>query len=104
MNHTELPWKMEEQNIHTGSICTCHGDKDTWFEVWTQNWSNGIDAEANAAFIVKACNNHYKILDLLDEARLQIEYLHSKFKETGSGNIVLYRIEEAIKQVEDDNE
>lgn len=33
------------------------------------------------------------LIDLLDEARLQIEYLHKKFKETGSGNNVLARIE-----------
>jgi spore coat polysaccharide biosynthesis protein SpsF (cytidylyltransferase family) len=34
-----------------------------------------------------------KLIDLLDEARLQIEYLHKKFGETGSGNNVLARIE-----------
>jgi hypothetical protein len=33
------------------------------------------------------------LLDLLDEARLQIEYLHKKFGATGSGNNVLARIE-----------
>jgi hypothetical protein len=33
------------------------------------------------------------LIDLLDEARVQIEYLHKKFGETGSGNNVLARIE-----------
>jgi hypothetical protein len=33
------------------------------------------------------------LIDLLDEARIQIEYLHKKFGETGSGNNVLSRIE-----------
>lgn len=32
----------------------------------------------------------------LAEARLQIEYLHEKFGETGSGNAVLARITEAL--------
>ena len=33
---------------------------------------------------------------ILAEARLQIEYLHEKFGETGSGNAVLARITEAL--------
>jgi hypothetical protein len=36
---------------------------------------------------------HQPLIDLLDEARIQIEYLHKKFGETGSGNNVLARIE-----------
>lgn len=36
------------------------------------------------------------LLTLLDEARLQIEYLHKKFGATGSGNNVLSRIETAL--------
>lgn len=34
--------------------------------------------------------------ELLAEARLQIEYLHDKFKETGSGNTVIARIRLAL--------
>jgi hypothetical protein len=40
--------------------------------------------------------NAQGLLNLLDEARLQIEYLHKKFGETGSGNNVLARIETAL--------
>lgn len=36
------------------------------------------------------------LIDLLDEARLQIEYLHEKFGATGSGNNVLARIDTAL--------
>ena len=36
------------------------------------------------------------LLDVLKEAVLQIEYLHSKFKITGSGNAVLSRARAAI--------
>jgi len=46
-----------------------------------------------------------ELADLLDEAHLQIEYLHEKFGETGSGNNVLSRIETALakyKEVSND--
>ena len=36
--------------------------------------------------------------DLLEEAVLQIEYLHKKFKETGSGNNVLSRIKTFLEK------
>lgn len=36
------------------------------------------------------------LVDILDEARLQIEYLHKKFGETGSGNNILGRIKTAL--------
>lgn len=55
------------------------------------NWDNAKeDYEAGAtAWAAKTCG----LIDLLDEAHLQIEYLHKKFGETGSGNNVLARIE-----------
>jgi len=37
------------------------------------------------------------LIKILEEARLQIEYLHNKFKPTGSGNSLLSRIETAIQ-------
>lgn len=37
---------------------------------------------------------------VLKEAKLQIEYLHGKFKETGSGNQVLAKIESVLNQAE----
>lgn len=37
-----------------------------------------------------------KLTDILDEARLQIEYLHKKYGEKGSGNNILARIETAL--------
>ena len=36
------------------------------------------------------------LLGALEEAALQIEYLHGKFQETGSGNAVLARARAAI--------
>lgn len=37
--------------------------------------------------------------ELLEEAVLQIEYLHSKFGQTGSGNSVLSRLKTAIEKL-----
>lgn len=49
---------------------------------------------ANAALICAAP----EMLDVLKEAKLQIEYLHKKFGETGSGNSVISRIETVIEK------
>jgi hypothetical protein len=40
------------------------------------------------------------LLAPLKEAEVQIDYLHDKFGETGSGNAVLARIREAIAKAE----
>lgn len=50
--------------------------------------------EANAKLIAAAP----EMLDALEEARLQIKYLHKKFQKTGSGNNVLNMIDTIIKK------
>ncbi len=44
-----------------------------------------------------------ELINLLKEAQIQIEYLHEKFKETGSGNQVLAKIKQAIAKAEGKN-
>lgn len=39
-----------------------------------------------------------ELRELLDECRIQIEYLHSKFGETGSGNNVLSRVDNLLNK------
>ena len=39
-----------------------------------------------------------RLEEALREAKLQIEYLHGKFQETGSGNAVLARIDSALEE------
>ena len=39
-----------------------------------------------------------ELLDMLVEAVLQIEYLHEKFKETGSGNSVITKAKRLIEK------
>lgn len=39
-----------------------------------------------------------ELREALTEASIQIEYLHEKFSETGSGNNILARIEKALNK------
>lgn len=43
---------------------------------------------------------HETILNALRDAHLQIQYLHDRFKATGSGETVLSRLRAAIKIME----
>ena len=54
------------------------------------------DREANARLIAAAPD----MREALGEAERQIEYLHDKFSETGSGNAVLARIRAALAKAE----
>ena len=63
------PWKVERENIHIGSIATCHGDDDGWFEVWTSNWQDGVNQGANANLISAAP----ELLEALEEMQKQIK-------------------------------
>lgn len=38
-----------------------------------------------------------KLVEVLRECEIQIEYMHEKFKKTGSGNAVLAQISRALK-------
>jgi len=56
--------------------------------------SGGIEEEHTAHLISAAPD----LLEMLEEAKLQIEYLHGKFGETGTGNSVLSRIDSVIQK------
>ena len=55
---------------------------------WKEGYRAGVEAKT-------------ELLSLLREARAQIEYLHEKFQETGSGNALLSRIAAALKEMEE---
>ena len=42
--------------------------------------------------------DYAELVAVLEEARLQIKYLHEKFQETGSGNSVLSRINAVLRK------
>src|ERR1043166_6710065 len=49
-----------------------------------------------------ATQEHAASIEMLHEAKSQIEYLHGKFKETGSGNDILSRIDTLLQKHEPD--
>lgn len=51
---TPGPWTAEAENVHVGCVAICHGDADTWFEIWSENWGDGVDQKANANLIAAA--------------------------------------------------
>lgn len=67
--HTELPWSISDTYDHivTGP------DGLAIFECWFRG--RRADARANAALIVRACNNHDGLLQALKEAEHQLAYL-----------------------------
>lgn len=92
MKHTELPW----------AICN-ESPNEYWYEGTTIYDVNGqrrvadtpaqlLDAEANAAFIIKAVNNHYQLLDALKEL----------YRNSESGARFLDKAEAAIKAAEEE--
>jgi hypothetical protein len=65
---TPGPWKAKRESVHAGCVATCRGHKkDGWFEVWSPNWSGGIDQEANAN-LISAAPDLYEALSSLIEA------------------------------------
>lgn len=57
------------------------------------------EKEARAQLFVRApglLTENERLREVLAEAKLQIEYLHDRFKQTGSGNAVIARINEAL--------
>ncbi|MGR3218615.1 MAG: hypothetical protein ACUZ8H_02205 [Candidatus Anammoxibacter sp.] len=86
MSHTDLPWHKNKN--YADCIHAEHGDMVTDLSYVRVN-SKEIN-EANAAFIVKACNNHYQILAALKSVR-NCQTMHEM-------NWV--EIDEAIKQAE----
>lgn len=70
--HSPLPWKVE--TCHTGEDCWCRLIKHS-----EEGWENIDDLDEpyvniagsipkdDVEFIVKACNNHYKLIEVLEE-------------------------------------
>ena len=83
MKHTELPWGNHKTIVHLGS----RGGFDI---------SNCPDAEANAAFIVKAVNEREELLNLL-----KLLTYRGSYEGRPSDTEVHNRAVKAIKQAEE---
>lgn len=92
-----LPWKIDEPQpfMPMGII---KDDEDG--EGIVESTTGTEDERQDFDYIVEACNNYPKAVDLLREAILQIEYLHNKFQETGSGNSVLSKLKTFVDGVD----
>lgn len=90
MKHTELPWKRFSDNqIQSES------KRESFCPVV---WASGLstkNAEANAEFIVKAVNNHEKLLEALRE----VENIYVPV--TGPEKMVFELVKQAIKAAEE---
>ena len=89
MKHSELPWKVSGTNgVHCakGPAVALLRHKDG---------SARHNAQENAAFIVKACNNHYKLLEALKYFKRHINGDASCDLQT-----LLHMTDEAIKEAE----
>jgi len=62
MKHTEVPWKVV-------SLYNFKDAEDGW-DIISKKHNHTVftDNKANAHFIVKACNNHYELLEALKKA------------------------------------
>jgi len=91
--HTPGPWKITKYTETTIS-----DDNDRTIAS-TGSYNDGTEStylenKANAKLITAAPD----LLEVLMEAKLQIEYLHGRFSETGTGIALISRIESAIKK------
>jgi len=72
-----------------------HNDVDLY-------WGDFREAyDLHTAGVLNVGNETSKLVDALQEARLQIAYMQGKFGETGTGNSVLAQIDRALKDVRD---
>lgn len=83
--HTALPWGVSHGYCLTGSDeRTRHyvagpEPKSIGIKIatpWIEGaWDGDEEANANAAFIVRACNSHYELLEALEKAAEHVEHL-----------------------------
>ena len=73
IKHTELPWKIERWDDDSPEFYKDHvlifaNGADVAYAAPRVTNGENTESEANAQFIVKACNNHEKLLALLNAA------------------------------------
>jgi hypothetical protein len=84
------------------SVSLGHDDNGKLITKEEVDYYASVFAEAfkNKAEIDRLKSQNAELLAACTEALLQIQYLHNKFKPTGSGNNVISRLESAIASTE----
>ena len=99
MNHSETPWTLDKrrENLTSNGKPVC---------VWGLNltWSSRTEeTEANAAFIVKAVNNHYQLIEALKVAGDELAFIVNHVGLENSYDrvkLITKETREAIKEAE----
>ncbi len=107
-------WQKQQSNTPTIQLEEGEFDEDElirladeWVFITNGNkWSNNnneagdnygsFKAGYKAAYQQRSSD---EVINLLTEAKLQIEYLHGKFKETGTGNAVIEKIKQYLLSI-----
>lgn len=93
MKHTELPWRDDGAEIV--------GVKQQDIIAYIAEGFDAIgESEANAAFIVKAVNNHYQLLEALGKISRQTEDKEYPYRAIGADQMMRIA-REAIKAAEE---
>jgi len=102
MKHTELPWHVSLGNNNYVWAKDCIIAKCNPEQAEMYREKSIKEDEANAAFIVKAVNNHYQLIETLQNIIAEGEN-HSATSDTMSDAIMEMRraAAEAIKQAEE---
>lgn len=93
--HTALPWMIHKVHLignETKEVANLYGGIGQLISIEEQ--------KANAELIITAVNNFEELVERLQDAKLQIEYLQQKFIATGTGNAVLSQIEVTLAKLE----
>ena len=103
MKHTELPWHIGGDGADIFSVGKQENQSDAIHIADVQPENSGllgmsvVDA-ANAAFIVKAVNNHERLLEALKDLEIESSFAENKHHDLEDS---IMRAKEAIKQAED---
>lgn len=69
VEHTPGPWTVAKRNSKLVSLISANSEGgDANGGVYVAK-TQGPDSDANAAFIIRACNSHYDLIEALREAR-----------------------------------
>jgi len=101
---TPTPWWTDtegrgdqQHNVICGSL-DAHGTQVVVDDLNAGYLLDPEERHANAAFIVKAVNNHEALVAMLEDARLQLEYMQEKHS-YATGETVLARIRGVLASV-----